>query len=58
MCITEESWNINMSVEFNSLFINVLDSCLVEWFNMRPDSCSLVINITLLLMKDTVFVVV
>ena len=29
----EEAWNMNMSEEFNPLWINVLDENMMEWFN-------------------------
>ena len=54
----EESWKLNMAKEFIPSWNNVLDESMMEWLkNMCPDSCVLGVNITLLVIKDTIFVV-
>ena len=34
----EEAWNLNMSEEFNTQWINVTDKIMMEWFNKYAPS--------------------
>ena len=54
-----EYWNLNMAEEFDPSWINVLEK--LRWSgltNIRLDSCVLGVNLILLVMKGTLFVVV
>ena len=48
---------MNVVEYFNLSWINVLEEIMMDWFNkyMRPDLCSLVVNLTLSVMKGTLY---